>query len=806
MISGSGSTSALAVFIIDGGSDSDVNCGYALSGDAEHKIRSMLKAHRMNLDDFYRTALIKERINAKHPKQNFPLATDEYKRILIDEINTISPNVVVPLSEVSFQFLTGISDIRKFRGSILNISPHCGVKKSTTRVIPTLGPNPYLYEDPKLEFISRLDIGKVIRNLHNTDPLREYGTVWVARSGEAFREFVSRHYNNSKFLTFDIETYANVPTCISFSFDGQESCTVPILDRDLSLDTRVILLQQVAKILKSDIPKGNQNVKFDWRKLERWGLKVNNVKYDTMLGQNLLYCEFPKNLGFLTSIYTDMPYFKDEGKDFNPESNKRDTLYLYCAKDSLATHQICSAQIEELKEQGVQQVYDNLISILPIYKEMEETGILVDDTARRRLLSEYENLYQIYKYKLQRLVGREVNPLSSVVMGKLVFEELGYRAIRGVKFTKSGNPSTDEESLEILLWRGDCRSLDGNAILKTIIDCRKLHKVLEVLVLDTDVDGRMKCEFNLAGAETGRTTSSESSDYYVYFDKGKVKMGNLGHSFQTFGKHGFTVDGITFGKNLRDIFIPSPGYCFIECDLSQAEARVDAVLACDFDILPVFDSPSGIHRLTGSWVFDCPADEIKKNTLVLNDQGTGEDRYHLSKTIRHAYERNMQAERLMMMIHKPENECATILKKLNGRQPNIREVFHKEVREAVRKRLLVAPNGRRRDFFGRFDEHQVNEGISFLPQAIVTDYLKAALPAVHQINREFYRPLAEAHDGFLSEVKIGHEHEYAKRFIETVQVPIDFRTCTLSREFQLVIPAEAEVSYTSWSEMKGLRI
>jgi hypothetical protein len=102
----------------------------------------------------------------------------------------------------------------------------------------------------------------------------------------------------------------------------------------------------------------------------------------------------------------------------------------------------------------------------------------------------------------------------------------------------------------------------------------------------------------------------------------------MGHSFQTIGKHGFEVDGVTYGQNLRSIFIPSPGYYFVECDLSQAEARVDAVLAKDFDILRVFDSSTGIHRLTGSWVFNCSPHEIKKNTLV-----DGVDCYHVSKTI-----------------------------------------------------------------------------------------------------------------------------------------------------------------------------
>jgi hypothetical protein len=276
----------------------------------------------------------------------------------------------------------------------------------------------------------------------------------------------------------------------------------------------------------------------------------------------------------------------------------------------------------------------------------------------------------------------------------------------------------------------------------------------------------------------------------------------MGHSFQTIGKHGFEVDGETYGKDLRAIFVPSPGYVFCENDLSQAEARVDAVLAKDYDILPIFDSQTGIHRLTGSWVFNCEPQEIKKNILV-----DGIDRYHVAKIIRHAAERNMSPMRLMMMIAKEIAFCSKVLVTFHSRQQNIRGVFHREIRERIQQdRLLVAPNGRRRDFFGRINESTINEGISFLPQAIVTDYMKTHLPKTISENREWVRPLSEAHDGFLAEVRADKKEEYCLSFKRNIQVPINFNNCSLSRDFELVIPCESEYSDTNWQEMKELRI
>jgi hypothetical protein len=140
-------------------------------------------------------------------------------------------------------------------------------------------------------------------------------------------------------------------------------------------------------------------------------------------------------------------------------------------------------------------------------------------------------------------------------------------------FKITGKPSADEESLEILMWSSRCNSTLDNSILRTIIDCRKLHKCIEFLSLPTYPDGRHRCEFNLAGAETGRTTAGQTTDHYLYFDNGKIKLGDMGHSFQTIGKHGFEVSGVTYGKDLRSIFVPSPGFVSSNVTLSQAEAR-----------------------------------------------------------------------------------------------------------------------------------------------------------------------------------------------------------------------------------------
>jgi uracil-DNA glycosylase family 4 len=808
IVRGHGSSKPNVFFIADSPHGEDLRTDYALTGYAGDLLRQYCKEQQLNLDEFYRTCLIKEKCKSEEPTA----LIEKYSPILIDEINTIAPNLLIPLGELSFNYLTQLRGIRKFRGSVL---PAAGpfVFNKTTKILPILGPHPYLIQEYRLRPITRIDFSKIARNMLDTPIPDNLYNIWVARSAAALRAFLERHFEKTLktpggFLTFDIETYFQIPICISFCFDGFESVTIPFLDHSIDRDNRTLMMQMVAKVLASPIPKVNQNIKYDWKILERWNFTVANVIGDTMLGASALYCEFPKNLGFLTSIYTDLPYFKDEGKEFDPEKGKRDRYYLYNAKDSLATSQIYSRQQPEIDETGVRYVYDSLMRCQPIYKKAECRGIRIDKEAQLKLLCKYESLFHIQELKLRQLTGRQYfNPLSPKQCKKVIFDEIGYTSVRGMKINKDGSPGTDEDSLDLLAAYGHPKRAPstGPLTLETIIGARKLHKVIEILELHLHPDERFRCEFNLAGTENGRTSGGQTTDQFIYLEGNKVKVTNLGHSLQTIGKHGFAIGGATYGKDLRNMFVPSPGMVFVELDLSQAEARVDAVLSGNFAILPIFDGPIGIHRLTGSWAYDCDPSEIKKNVLV-----NGVDRYHVAKQIRHSGERNIQAEtlRVKFLPQLTTNECARLLKVLHSKQPEIVEVFHKAIRAALDAptHCLVAPNGRRRDFFDRIVKSTYNEGISFLPQAIVSDQTKfKGIVPTYEETKAWAWLLTEQHDGVLYETYPEKKEELARIYMKNVQEPIDFRFCTLSRDFRLVIPAEAEWG-ECWYGMEGLKL
>lgn len=823
MILGHGCSSPNVMFVTDYAQGEDLKSNYAISGFKENLIRQFCHTARYDFNTTYRTCLIKDdlpKLNGiKVNKKTFNNEADyaklfvdnldpNYSKILLNEINALKPNLIVPLGEISFQFLSSLQSIRKFRGSVLRLNPLLQIEKYT-KILPILGPYPYLYTDYKQKFISQLDFQKIPKWEGNSQIPDDTFHIWVAESSTALRTFLNRVYpiceaksiEDGGFLVFDIETYMNIPTCISFCFDGFESVCIPFLDESIDRDQRVLMMDLVAKVLASPIPKVNQNIKYDWKTMERWGFKVSNIVGDTMLAASTLYCEFPKNLGFLTSIYTDLPYFKDEGRQFDPSKHKKSQFYLYNAKDSLATHQIYSKQLPETKELNTNFVYSQLVKLMPIYRKMEDRGIRIDQEQREKLYYKYSSLYRIHSLNLCRLTNQDhLNPASSQQMNRVVFEDLSYPKIRGVK-------GTDEESLNMLMAFAEPQKATvgvGKQVLQEISWCRKIHKVIEIVELDFYPDDRFRCEFNLAGTETGRTSAGKTTDYFlkeVRTPKGqKVKTINLGHSLQTIGKHGFWIGEEQFGTDIRSMYVPSFGYNFVEIDLSGAEARVDRVLSGNFD-MEVFDTP-GIHKLTGSWVFDVQPSEIKKGTL----------KYHLSKTIRHAGERNMGPNRLFLMAQDDGlglsltlNECKVMLEKFHRYAPEIQKVYHRDIEAAIKgNNNLICPNGRRRDFFDRINHHTINEGISFIPQAVVSDQTKFSFIPTFQEATWAYL-LCEAHDGSLTEVPIGMEKEFYSIYKRNIETPIDFRFGSLKRDYNLTIPCEAESGQT-WDGLETLNL
>lgn len=800
-IKGHGPASPLAAVIEDFPSGSDRKMGRAWSGYAEIILKDISRGRQ---DDLYKTILVKDPIIAdqliEKEKETDKLPLDDlyktpYVATFLEEMHACDAKVLIPCGEYAFRALTGLKGLHKYRGSILKPAHKFLLDR---RVVPSFGAQ-ILNRQPKYNYICRLDFDKI--DLASTGVYPEESlNIWTAWSDNQFQQFIARHYKPDGFLIFDFETLFGIPRCIGFSFDGKEACTVPLLDRRTPITEKAAIWISVIKLLASPIAKGNQNINYDIRIANRFLMSlVKNVVWDTQLGAGTILAEFPRNLGFLTSINTTLPYHKDEGHTTGGDIQK---LYDYCGKDCITTWLVKAEQEKffntELKGYSNEPLstgkepFTKMVQLLPIYRDLENRGLRVSEFERTLLFNKYTSLYNILYKQIQRTIGNyNFNPRSPKQKQDLIFGELGYEKGRGIE-------GSDEKSLLQLISKGKHASPSGETLLKLFISIGKVQKVLEILNLPLYPDGRFRCVFNLVGTNTFRSSASSTIDSHFFInEKGKPDQVDLGHSLQTIGKHGFAINGKTYGTDMRKMFIPSPGYVFVESDGSGAEARVDRVLTGNYD-MSIFSVP-GIHRYTGSLIYNCPSEEIKKNILV-----DGVDRYHTSKTVRHAAERGVAGgtlgEELLISKHDADN----LLLKLHGAEPFIRGVFHKSVIDALQEsRRIETPNGTFRTFYGRIDSSAHREAISFYPQNIVALMTKFSMIATKEQAPWGYF-LTEQHDGLLAEVPIGRGEEWLELHRKNVEIPIDFRKGTLKHDYQLIIPQEGSIG-VNWAEMKDLK-
>ncbi|SRR6266705_2831504 len=813
----------------------DLENGLALSGFQERFIDDILHQYKLNLKECYRSAFIKEQLEYSgiNPKKlrlaMSKLDINKYESILFDEIKYVKPNIIVPLDDIALRAVfTHLNEIKKpkgrkywincYRGSILPVREDWQAQLDFyPKIIPTIGPQ-YLFSDWTARSYISLDYRKIVENQYNINKVEDFGKIWVARRAEDFQRFLERSYiKDATRLSFDIETYNGLITCISFTFDGIEAVTVPMLgDKTISNSEEVMLWRLVSRVLRAPIAKNNQNIKYDWTILERHGFHVENVESDTMLKGHLLYPELPKGLDFYTSIYTPISYYKDEGKEFNPKLHSRDRLYIYCSKDALAAHISSIEMDKELEDSALAELYNKEINpLILIYKNIDETGIRIDDSVKHELNRKYSMLYNSNLLILRNLIANpHFNPKSNPQVGELIYNELKF-PVR-YKISEDGNRrfKCDKETLDDLLINFTTDVVKSD-IISRIILARKLAKVTEYINTPLRPDGRFCSCSNLAGTESGRTSFSKTIDEIFTANGEKIR---IGRSLQTITKHGFKVDEEIFEEiedkeiaaDLRSMFVPTKDFVFIEVDGSQAEARVVAVLCEDYDLLAQFDLKPNIHQKTASLLFGISAEQVFKDRPFIPKVGVSY--YHIGKITRHAGNNNIHKIRLSQISHLPVDKCQEILTKFHQNNPKIREIFHKEIKECLIKdsRILVTPFGRRRQFLAKYDDYLVGEAIGYIQQSTVSDLTKFSLHRIVTQLKDHYikdfRFLNESHDSFLAEVS----KDFINKYIETAKLiyerKFSFINCSLSRNFELSIPCEIMISDENWMNMKEFKV
>ncbi len=250
----------------------------------------------------------------------------------------------------------------------------------------------------------------------------------------------------------------------------------------------------------------------------------------------------------------------------------------YFALSACAAELLCPVLQSELVKQDMEKLYNEMEHPATfVLSDMEEFGIRVD---KEQLISFGERLNSRIAELTQMIyshAGESFNINSTKQLGQILFEKLELPA---GKKTKSGY-STNVEVLTKLVGK--------HPIISDILEYRQLTKLsstyVEGLLGCIAEDGRIHGTFHQTVTATGRISSSDPN------------LQNLPTRTE-------------LGRDIRKVFIPREGYCFVDADYSQIELRVMAAMSGDENLISAFRQSEDIHASTASKVFNVPIDQV----------------------------------------------------------------------------------------------------------------------------------------------------------------------------------------------------
>lgn len=392
------------------------------------------------------------------------------------------------------------------------------------------------------------------------------------------------YFKTKKILSLDTETTSTSAinaelVGLSFAIEEYEAFYVPIPNNREEAQKIVNIFKPLYEDPK--ILKIGQNMKYDLEVLSNYGVILDGPMFDTMIAHYLIQPELRHNMDFMAEIYLHYQTIHIEeliGPKGKGQKNMRDLapaqVYEYAAEDADVTLRLKNVLEEELKKQGLEELFYNIeMPLMPVLAQIELNGVCLDTASLKETSTVLTNRMKEIEQRIYQLAGMEFNIASPKQVGEVLFDKM--KIVEKAKKTKTGQYVTSEEVLQSLKGK--------NEIVADILEHRGLKKLLGTYVdalpkLVNTRTGHIHTSFNQTVTATGRLSSSDPN------------LQNI------------PVRGED-GKEIRKAFVPEPGCLFFSADYSQIELRVMAHLSGDDNMIEAFREGYDIHAATAAKIY-----------------------------------------------------------------------------------------------------------------------------------------------------------------------------------------------------------
>ncbi len=410
-------------------------------------------------------------------------------------------------------------------------------------------------------------------------------------------------------FALDTETTSTNPMLadlvgLSFAVNANQAYYIPCRHNYLGAPDQLKLqdvLEKLRPVLENpQIKKIGQNIKYDWILLERNGINLDGVVFDTMLASYLLNPS--KRAHNLDQIALDflghktITYAQVAGKGKKAVLFSQvplDKAVPYACEDADITLMVRDVLMPKLKELGLDELMTSVeMPLVPVLMRMEMRGVGINVERLNELSKSFKRQLDALEDGIYGLAGETFNIKSSQQLGRILFEKLRLPVQKKTK--KKTGYSTDVNVLTVLA--------DQHELPALILQHRTLAK-LKSTYTDALMDlvnpqtGRIHTSYNQTVAATGRLSSSDPNLQNIPI---RTKE----------------------GRQIRGAFIPCKGWHLVAADYSQVELRVLAHCSEDEILIQAFRDDEDIHARTACEVFQVsPADlsgELRRQAKAIN--------------------------------------------------------------------------------------------------------------------------------------------------------------------------------------------
>lgn len=443
------------------------------------------------------------------------------------ELLEVNPNVTMPLGAEALEYICGKHGIMKWRGSILESTLIPG-KKCVVSVHPSWIQRGMWKWRPVFTFI---DLKRAITESKFPEIHLPKRTALTGPSFSTVLDYIET-CRKATIASFDIETaywskdQTGEVACFGLAHKPDEGLCVPLIRLDgrsfWSEIEEARIWRALAGLLQDiNVKVIGQNLSFDYTYMWLHHIFPRRPYIDTMLLHHCIYPDWGQTedfvkkqtfdepghgLAFINSQYTGTPYYKDDGKRWNPEFGEHG-LWRYNCLDVMCTLEAAMKMEDEALDEKQWDFFQRMYMRPFMHAlRMEWFGTPIDVQRRTLARREAAERSEELQKEINKMMGCEFNVNSPKQMAELLYSNRGYQPkYKHDKKTGKSKITTDRAAVEFFAMKNEDR------VLNLIIELKKLKDLIsDVLESPLDSNGYTHTHYKLGGTDSGRWSSARS--------------------------------------------------------------------------------------------------------------------------------------------------------------------------------------------------------------------------------------------------------------------------------------------------------